>query len=103
MQFDQLKRRDFITLLGGAACAWPFAACAQQQLVRPLIGLLSPLSAAAAARNVAAFRSGLRDLGETRARGICSRSQENAARLAAPGCRAAAEAGAGRALHCGND
>jgi putative tryptophan/tyrosine transport system substrate-binding protein len=57
-----VKRREFITLVGGAA-AWPLTAGAQQQPVRPLIGFLSPLSAASAARNVAAFRSGLRDLG----------------------------------------
>jgi putative ABC transport system substrate-binding protein len=57
-------RREFIKLLGGAA-AWPLAARAQQQaaLVRPLVGMLLPLSAAATSHHLAAFRSALQDLG----------------------------------------
>ena len=57
-----IGRRKFLATLGGLAAAWPLAARAQQP-VRSLIGILSPLSAASAARNIAAFRSGLRDLG----------------------------------------
>ena len=68
MQFGQMRRREFITLLGGAT-AWPVAAGAQQP-VRPLIGILSPLSAVLAARNIAAFRSGLRDLGYLEGRDV---------------------------------
>jgi putative ABC transport system substrate-binding protein len=57
-----VKRRDFITLLGGAA-AWPFAARAQQPAGVARIGILGLASAAAVAPYVNAVRAGLRDLG----------------------------------------
>jgi ABC-type uncharacterized transport system substrate-binding protein len=61
MQIDQLKRRKFITLIGGAA-AWPLAARAQQVKVWR-IGVLETTSIGVNAANFAAFRQGLRDLG----------------------------------------
>jgi len=65
-----MKRREFITLIGGAAATWPLAAQAQQSSGRPLVGLLSPLSEGTATRNIAGFRAGLRELGYVEGRNI---------------------------------
>src|SRR5262249_5257830 len=57
-----MRRRDFVAVVGGAA-AWPLAVRAQQSATRPLIGVLSPISPAAAKRNIEGLREGLRALG----------------------------------------
>lgn len=64
-----MRRREFITLVA-AAVAYPPTIRAQQAPIRPLIGVLSPLPAPAAARIIGAFRSALRDLGHLEGRNL---------------------------------
>src|SRR2546422_4798939 len=67
MQFDQLRRRDFITLLGGAAAVWPLAARTQQAERMRRIGVLMHLAAddPESQRRMTAFVQGLQVLGWT--------------------------------------
>jgi putative ABC transport system substrate-binding protein len=62
MHFDQLRRRDFIALVGGTVLAWPLAARAQQTTL-PVVGFLGAPSAAPYARYIAAVHQGLEEVG----------------------------------------
>jgi putative ABC transport system substrate-binding protein len=63
-----VKRREFITLLGGAA-AWPMVAHGQQ-LAMPLIGYLDPWSAEGHQSQLTAFRRGLNEVGFIESRNV---------------------------------
>jgi putative tryptophan/tyrosine transport system substrate-binding protein len=68
MQFGELKRREFITVLGGAA-AWPLAVRAQQPGV-PVVGFLRGGTPAGGANLLAAFRKGLSEAGFVEGRNL---------------------------------
>jgi len=65
MQFDHLKRREFITLLGGATAAWPLAARAQQRERVRKVGVLSAVDDQNNKLRLAAFQQRLQQLGWT--------------------------------------
>jgi len=66
-----MRRREFITLLGGAAAvAWPLASRAQQAGRTPLIGILDFFPSAASADSIEHFQQGLRELGYFNGRNI---------------------------------
>ena len=61
-----MKRREFITLLGSSAVAWPLSARAQQRLALPQVGILDP----GIPQHFDAFRQGMRDLGYVESRNV---------------------------------
>jgi hypothetical protein len=63
------KRREFITLLGGAAAAWPLAARAQQSSLA-LLGVLMAGAATTLTKELDTFRNALRDLGYIEGRNV---------------------------------
>jgi putative ABC transport system substrate-binding protein len=69
MQFNQLRRREFITLLGGAVVVWPLTTRAQTGAI-PVIGFLGSASLTGNAQLVGAFQQGLNETGHTEGRNV---------------------------------
>jgi putative tryptophan/tyrosine transport system substrate-binding protein len=64
-----IRRREFISLVGGAAAAWPLTAHAQQPAM-PLVGFLSSVSASVTSKRISSFGQGLSDAGYTVGRDV---------------------------------
>ena len=82
-----MKRREFITLLGGAASAWPLAARAQQATM-PVIGLLAGASPDAYSAATTPFLQGLKETGYVERRNVAieyRRAEDHYERLPATG------------------
>jgi putative ABC transport system substrate-binding protein len=75
-----VNRREFITLLGGAAAAWPFAVRAQQSAM-PVIGYMDTASASTTAHLVEEFRRGLSAAGYDEGRNVAIRISMGRGRL----------------------